>query len=110
MDLVQRYVAAVQRELPENKRAEIGRELNANIMDQVDALAEEKGALSNTDIVGLLKQMGHPRKVAQQFVPPKPLIRPDYMPLYRYTLFLVFGVWGFVPAPGSGKHGCLAVR
>ncbi len=29
MELVKRYVAAVQRELPEQKREEIGRELNA---------------------------------------------------------------------------------
>ena len=31
MELVERYIAAVQRELPESKRQEIGRELNANI-------------------------------------------------------------------------------
>ena len=41
MELVDRYIAAVQRELPEDKRQEISRELKANICDQLDALAEQ---------------------------------------------------------------------
>ncbi|MEX0740858.1 MAG: hypothetical protein WD071_16110 [Pseudohongiella sp.] len=92
MNLVTRYVAAVQRELPDNKREEIGRELKANIMDQLDALAEQQGELSESDIAVVLKQMGRPRSVAQQFVPPQPLIRLSYMPLYQYTLFMVLGI------------------
>ena len=92
MDLVQRYIAAVQRELPETKRDEIGRELNANIMDQLDALAEQQGELSEADIANLLQQMGHPRTVAQQFAPPQPLISAGYMSLYKNTLFMVLGV------------------
>jgi len=92
MELVTRYVAAVQRELPESKRDEIGRELRANIMDQLDALQEQRGELSDADIAVVLKQMGRPRTVAQQFVPPQPLIRLAWMPLYKYTLFMVLGI------------------
>ena len=55
MDLVTRYIAAVQRELPENKRDEIGRELKANIMDQLDSLAEQQGKLSEADIAAVLR-------------------------------------------------------
>lgn len=92
MDLVQRYIAAVQRDLPEAKRQEIGTELNANIMDQLDALTEQQGSLSDADIAAVLKQMGHPRTLAQQFVPPQPLVSPGYMPLYTNTLFMVLGI------------------
>ena len=92
MDLVSRYIAAVQRELPEGKRDEIGRELNANILDQLDALREQHGKLTESQVADLLKTMGRPRTVAQQFVPPQPLIRLSYMPLYRYTLFMVLGI------------------
>jgi hypothetical protein len=92
MDLVKRYIAAVQRELPEKKREEIGRELNANIMDQLDAQIEQHGPLSEADIAGVLKQMGHPRTVARQFVPLQPLISANYMPLYQNTLFMVLGI------------------
>lgn len=83
MDLVKRYIAAVQRELPDTKRDEIGRELKANIMDQLDALAEKQGALTDADIAEVLKRMGRPRTVAQQFAPPQPLISLEYMPLYQ---------------------------
>uniref|UniRef100_A0A486XLV7 Uncharacterized protein n=1 Tax=Rheinheimera sp. BAL341 TaxID=1708203 RepID=A0A486XLV7_9GAMM len=92
MDLVKRYIAAVQRELPQAKRDEIGRELSANIMDQLDALTEQQGEISEADVATLLKNMGHPRAVAQQFVPPQPLISPGYMPLYKNTLFMVLGI------------------
>jgi hypothetical protein len=92
MDLVARYVAAVQRELPESKREEIGRELRANIMDQLDALTDQQGALSEADIGEVLKRMGHPGRVARQFVPPQPLIAIHYMPVYQHTLFLVLGL------------------
>ena len=92
MDLVKRYIAAVQRELPDAKRDEIGRELSANIMDQLDALTEQQGEISEADAAALLKNMGHPRTVAQQFVPPQPLISLGYMPLYKHTLFMVLGI------------------
>jgi hypothetical protein len=92
MELVKRYIAAVQRELPDAKRDEIGRELNANIMDQLDALREQHGELTDAAVAKVLQAMGHPRKVAQQFVPVQPLINASYMPLYKNTLFMVLGI------------------
>jgi len=67
MNLVERYIADVQRELPEEKREEIGRELNANIIDQLDALREQQGSLDKEQTVAVLNKMGHPRAVAKQF-------------------------------------------
>ncbi|MCO4320037.1 hypothetical protein [Aliidiomarina quisquiliarum] len=92
MELVKRYIAAVQRELPEQKREEIGRELNANIMDQLDSMSAQQGELTASAVSVVLKQLGHPRTVAQQFVPPLPLISSAYMSLYINTLFMVLGV------------------
>ena len=93
MELVKRYVAAVQRELPEQKREEIGRELKANIMDQLDALAEQQGSpLDEQQVSDVLIAMGHPQQVARQFCPPAPLIPERLMPLYKHTLFMVLGV------------------
>jgi hypothetical protein len=93
MDLVKRYIAAVQRELPEQKRQEIGRELNANIMDELDALAEQHGSqLNEQQVAVVLKKMGHPTLVARQFYPAVPLIPLQVMPLYKHTLFMVLGV------------------
>lgn len=104
MELVKRYVAAVQRELPENKRQEIGRELNANIMDQLDALKEQQGQLSEDDIEAALKQMGRPRVVAYQFVPPKALVAAEDMPLLKHTLYMVLGVLFVLQVIGATTH------
>tara|TARA_R110002126_G_scaffold16527_22_gene66062 strand:+ start:11595 stop:12554 length:960 start_codon:yes stop_codon:yes gene_type:complete len=94
MELVKRYIAAVQRELPEPKRQEIGRELQANIMDQLDALAEQQGGeLAEQQLADVLKAMGHPTQVARQFCPIEPLIPAHLMPLYKHTLFMVLGVF-----------------
>ncbi|WP_261730941.1 HAAS signaling domain-containing protein [Shewanella xiamenensis] len=91
MELVDRYIAAVQRELPEDKRQEISRELKANICDQLDALAEQ-GELSESQIAAVLKQMGHPAQVAWQFVPPSPIVANEDISLFKYTLYMVLGV------------------
>lgn len=101
MELVERYVAAVQRELPETKRQEIGRELSANIMDQLDALKDQNGQLSEDDIAAVLKQMGRPEAVANQFVPPKALVAAEDMPLLKHVLYMVLGVLFVVQIVGS---------
>lgn len=104
MELVERYVAAVQRELPESKRLEIGRELNANIMDQLDALKEQQGQLSEEDVAAALKQMGRPRTVAYQFVPPKALVAAEDMPMLKHTLYMVLGVLFVLQVIGATTH------
>lgn len=92
MDMIERYIAAVQRELPESQREDIGRELKANILDQVEARETHTGSVDDEDVAELLKAMGHPREVAVQFCPPKPLISASYMRLYQHTLSMVLGV------------------
>ncbi|MGM0906228.1 MAG: HAAS signaling domain-containing protein [Pseudomonadota bacterium] len=92
MDMVERYIAAVQRELPEKKRDDIGRELKANILDQIEALEAQQGSVSDAEVAELLKTMGHPRRVALQFCPPTPLVTAQLMPLYLHTLYMVLGV------------------
>lgn len=92
MDLVERYIAAVKRELPTRSREDIGRELEANIMDKIDALEEQHGPLNQQQVNDLLLEMGHPRTVAREFYPPKPLVSVQLMPIYLNTLYMVLGI------------------
>lgn len=92
MELVKRYIAAVQRELPEAKRADIGRELQANIMDEIEAQQGSADTITEQQVAVILRNMGEPRAVAWQFCPPAPLIAPHLMPLYQHTLYMVLGV------------------
>lgn len=100
MELVERYIAAVQRELPEAKREDIGRELKANILDQLDALTDGETP-DNQQVEQVLLQMGRPQQVARQFVPAKPLIAAEAMQSYLYTLYIVLGVLFVIQVLGS---------
>lgn len=92
MDMVERYIAAVQRELPEAKRNDIGRELKSNILDQLEALEAQQQSLHQEDVARVLKALGRPREVAVAYNPPQPLISASLMRLYANTLYMVLGV------------------
>ena len=93
MDLLERYLAAVQQELPKEKQQDVTRELQANILDQLDALREQTPEQTDEQhLHNVLLELGPPKKMAHQFHPPQPLIHTEQIPLYSYTLFMVFGV------------------
>ncbi|MDP4534785.1 hypothetical protein Q3O60_01080 [Alkalimonas collagenimarina] len=93
MDLLERYLAAVQQELPADKQQDVTRELKANILDQLDALREQTPEQSDEEhVLHVLHELGPPKQMAYQFHPPQPLIRAELIPLFRFTLFMVLGI------------------
>ncbi|MCH8539105.1 MAG: hypothetical protein LAT66_15195 [Alkalimonas sp.] len=93
MDLLERYLAAVQQELPKEKQQDVIRELKANILDQLDAQQAQAPAQSDEEhLLQVLRELGPPKQIAYQFHPPQPLIRAELMPLFRFTLFMVLGI------------------
>lgn len=86
MDLMERYLAAVAVELPEDKQQDIIRELRANLLDQIDAM-QQQGPLTEAQLSQLLLQQGHPVEMAQRFAPSVPLVASEDMPLYRTVLW-----------------------
>lgn len=93
MDLLERYLAAVQQELPKEKQQDVTRELKANILDQLDALqAQAPGQSAEQHLVQVLQELGPPKQMADRFHPPQPLIRAELIPLFLFTLFMVLGI------------------
>lgn len=95
MKLIDRYMHAVAQALPESRREEITRELKANILDKLEAFAEEKGREPNDEeISAVLKELGHPQKVAGSFLTGQQLVSTELFPIYKqalhYGLILVF--------------------
>ena len=87
MKLIDRYMYAVAQALPESRREEITRELKANILDKLEAFAEEKGREPNDeDISAVLKELGHPQKVAGSFLTGQQLVSAELFPFYKQTL------------------------
>lgn len=95
MDLIDRYMDAVAQALPESRRDEITRELRANILDKLEAIAEGQGREpTDAEVSAMLKELGHPQKVAGSFLTGQQLVSADLFPLYKqalhYGLILVF--------------------
>ncbi|WP_395343941.1 hypothetical protein PN836_004570 [Ningiella sp. W23] len=95
MELVERYLNAVKRELPTDKQDDIVRELRANILDEIEAAQLDNTPLTTAKISDLLRAKGHPKRIAQSYAPASPLVASDDMPLYKSVLMkamlLLFG-------------------
>ncbi len=89
--LVDRYVYDVTRRLPESERAEVGKELKANIYDMLSDNPDDD------EIKSVLYRLGSPAKLAEQYrQKPRYLISPVYYDEYIRVLKLVLPLVGIV--------------
>lgn len=84
MELVDRYILAVKQALPTNKQDDIGRELKANILDEIEALSEQSS--SDDAVATVLNKYGHPDATANDFYSRPALVAGIDMPLYKKVL------------------------
>jgi len=93
MDLIDRYIAAIRRNLPRNRAEDIAAELRdlfaTRVEDQEDALGR---ALSPDEVKALLKEFGHPLVVAARYRRHQWLIGPNVFPFYLSVLRIVLSV------------------
>lgn len=91
MEQVERYILAVKQALPADRQEEIGRELKANILDEIDALNEQNLDAKNNgntahNIKSVLNKYGHPETTANRFYQRKALVAGIDMALYKKVL------------------------
>ena len=95
MNLIDRYVYAVGRQLPRKNRADIQAELKSTLTDTLEARSE--GEPSEEQIVALLTEFGTPEKVAASYWPESQyLIGPKLYPLFRMSLGIALLVFVIV--------------
>ncbi|MGM0169501.1 hypothetical protein IGI39_003817 [Enterococcus sp. AZ135] len=87
-NLIERYIAAVVKQLPENERKEVAKELRSNIYDMLSDQPSE------AEIEQVLQSMGSPAKLAEQYRQnPRYLISPqvydDYLRLLRLLVPII---------------------
>ena len=100
MDLLDRYVKAVNSFLPLEKQDDIVKELSANLQAQMDDREAQLGRpLSEIEQEAILQQHGHPMIVAGHYqinqgtlVFGRQLIGATLFPLYRKALSITLGV------------------
>jgi hypothetical protein len=87
MDLIERYLQAVQFWLPKGQKddiiAELSEDLHAQIEERESALSR---SLTEPEIEAILKQRGRPVLVANRFLPQDHLIGPLLFPIYTFVL------------------------
>lgn len=90
MDLVERYLQAVNRSLPRAESADIVAELREDIEQQIEERQAGLGRqIDDADVAEILKKRGHPAIVAAGYLPRQYLIGPAWYPAYRMVLRLV---------------------
>jgi len=90
MQLIDNYLAAVAGYLPKRNRRDIAAELKSTLYDQFeDKSASLQRELTADDEAEFLKGLGHPFKVAAQYLPQQYLIGPGLFHYYLYALRMI---------------------
>lgn len=103
-NLIERYVAAVIQQLPEDERTEVAKELRSNIYDM---LSDQP---SDNEIIEVLQSMGSPTKLAEQYRQnPRYLISPQVYDEYIRLLKLLVPIVGIITAIVGAVSGFIEV-
>lgn len=93
MDLIDRYLSAIRRNLPRNRADDIEAELRDVLASHVEACEEELGRrLTPEEVKTFLKEFGHPLIVAARYRKQQYLIGPDVFPFYLSVLRIVLTI------------------
>jgi hypothetical protein len=97
MDLIDRYVIAVRRQLPKPLQDDVTMELGDSLRSEAEEHEQRTGhALSAAEQAALLKKRGHPWLMASRYLPQQHLIGPALFPYYRQALQIVV-FWVVLP-------------
>lgn len=87
MDMIERYLAAVAAQLPQDEREDIVAELRDLILSRFEAKEEELGrALTDDEKEAILREIGHPLVVAARYRKgPDSLVGPELFPYWLFA-------------------------
>jgi hypothetical protein len=97
-DLLDRYLAAVARELPDRQRADITAELRDELLTKVELKEEAAGRpLEREELEAVLLEFGHPLIIAGRYRKVQHLVGPEVFPMWwaglKVTLAIVAAVY-----------------
>jgi hypothetical protein len=97
MDLIDRYLAAVRRQLPPEQQDDIVQELRDSLRSEAEEHETQTGRpLSEDEQAAMLKTRGHPWLMASRYLSQQYLIGPSLYPYYRKALGMVV-FWVVLP-------------
>jgi len=102
MNLIDKYIAEVGKHLPRKQRADIEAEIRSTLEDMLEERKQAEGAVSEAQVIELLKEYGAPRDVADSYVGPRYLIGPRAYPTFELVTRIVLIVLFAVALAGLG--------
>jgi len=103
MNLIERYIEAVGKHLPNKTRTDIQAEIRSTLEDMLDDRAGKLGQrLDETMIKEVLRDYGAPEKVAASYLPARYLIGPKLFPTFSLVLKIVLSVLTVIACVGFG--------
>lgn len=87
MELLDRYLHAIEFWLPKRQRQDIIAELSEDLRSQIEEQETELGRkLKDVEVEAILERCGSPLTVALRYLPQQYLIGPALFPIYRFVL------------------------
>lgn len=113
-DLIDRYLAAIARDLPERERTDIVAELRDELMSEIEAREEGLGRpMTAAEVEAVLVEFGNPLVVAGRFRKTQHLIGPQVFPFWwaatKATLVVIAAVYVILIAVKLIGGGSLSV-
>src|SRR5258708_32042664 len=97
MELLDRYLQAIEFWLPKRQRQDIIAELSEDLRSQVEEKETELGRkLEDAEVEAILKRCGSPLEGASRYRRQQHLIGPTMFPIYRFILAVLL-CGGFGP-------------
>jgi len=97
MNLIDRYVSEIGKQLPRKSRADIETEIRSTLEDMLEERSAKAGRPADDEMVKeLLKEYGAPDKVAESYLPTRYLIGPELYPIFALIVKIVFTVLGVI--------------
>jgi len=90
MDLLERYLQAIRRNLPADRAADVSAELRDDLLSRTEEREAGLGrSLREDELAALIKESGHPLLVAGRYRSRQSLIGPETYPFFLFTLRIV---------------------
>ncbi len=93
MNIIDKYVAEIGKNLPRKMRADIEIEIRSTLQDMLDDRRKQENCPVDDDMVkAVITNYGDPEKVAASYMPARYLIGPRLYPTFMLVLKIVFTV------------------
>jgi len=90
VELLDRYLHAIEFWLPKRQRQDIIAELSEDLRSQIEEKESELGRkLEDRELEAILKRCGSPLTVALRYLPQQYLIGPTLFPIYKFVLAMI---------------------